>query len=134
MKKRKTFSKVFIEKLLISVPIILIIIFISCIALHQYSESVLRETIDYGTSSGFFKFLEDEKESTFAENYNFLKFRINLNMESMLARFPGIKGYMYVNDSDSILIMDTSPAWSLMQTIRDENYELHKRNVYICDY
>ena len=59
MKKRKTFSKVFIEKLLISVPIILIIIFISCIALHQYSESVLRETIDYGTSLGFFKFLED---------------------------------------------------------------------------
>lgn len=134
MKKRKTFSKVFIEKLLISVPIILIIIFISCIALHQYSESVLRETIDYGTSSGFFKYLENEKESTFAENYNFLKFRINLNLETMLARFPGIKGYMYVNDSDSILIMDTSPAWSLMQTIRDENYELQKRNVYICDY
>lgn len=134
MKKRKTFLKVFTGKLLISVPIILIIIFISCFALNQYSESVLRENMDYIAEPTLSRFLQSEKESTFAENNNFLKFRINLALESTLAQFPGMKGYMYVNDSDNNLIMDTSPAWTLMQTIRDENYELLKRNVYICDY
>ena len=134
MKKRKTFSKVFIGKILISVPIILIIILISFYALNQYSESVLKEAMDYCAEPSLEKFLQSEKDSTLSENYNFLKFRINLSLESTLAQFPGLKGYMYVNDSDSILIMDTSPAWSLMQTIRDENYELQKRNVYICDY
>ena len=134
MKKRKTFSKVFIGKILISVPIILIIILISFYALNQYSESVLKDAMDYCTEPTLSKFLQSEKDSTLSENYNFLKFRINLSLESTLAQFPGLKGYMYVNDSDSILIMDTSPAWSLMQTIRDENYELQKRNVYICDY
>ena len=134
MKKRKTFSKVFIGKILISVPIILIIIFISCIALNRYSESVLLEAMDYCTEPSLEKFLQSEKDSTLSENCNYLKFRINLCLEVTLAQFPGLKGYMYVNDSDSILIMDTSPAWSLMQTIRDENYELQKRNVYICDY
>ena len=134
MKKRKTFLKVFTGKLLISVPIILIIIFISCFALNQYSESVLRKNMDYIAEPTLSRFLQSEKESTFAENNNFLKFRINLALESTLAQFPGMKGYMYVNDSDNNLIMDTSPAWTLMQTIRDENYELLKRNVYICDY
>ena len=134
MKKRKTFSKVFIGKILISVPIILIIILISFYALNQYSESVLKDAMDYCAEPSLEKFLQSEKDSTLSENYNFLKFRINLSLESTLAQFPGLKGYMYVNDSDSILIMDTSPAWSLMQTIRDENYELQKRNVYICDY
>ncbi len=134
MKKRKTFLKVFIGKLLISVPIMLIIIIISSCALNRYSESVLLEAMDYCAEPSFEKFLQSEKDSTISDNYNFLKFRINLCLESALAQFPGLKGYMYVNDSDSILIMDTSPAWSLMQTIRDENYELQKRNVYICDY
>lgn len=134
MKKRKTFSKVFIGKILISVPIILIIILISFYALNQYSESVLKDAMDYCAEPSLEKFLQSEKDSTLSENYNYLKFRINLSLESTLAQFPGLKGYMYVNDSDSILIMDTSPAWSLMQTIRDENYELQKRNVYICDY
>ena len=134
MKKRKTFSKVFIGKILISVPIILIIIFISFYALNQYSESVLKDAMDYCAEPSLEKFLQSEKDSTLSENYNYLKFRINLSLESTLAQFPGLKGYMYVNGSDSILIMDTSPAWSLMQTIRDENYELQKRNVYICDY
>ena len=90
--------------------------------------------MDYCAEPSFEKFLQSEKDSTLSDNYNYLKFRINLCLESALAQFPGLKGYMYVNDSDSILIMDTSPAWSLMQTIRDENYELQKRNVYICDY
>ena len=134
MKKRKTFLKVFIGKLLISVPIMLIIIIISSCALNRYSESVLLEAMDYCTEPSLEKFLQSEKDSTLSENCNYLKFRINLCLESALAQFPGLKGYMYVNDSDSILIMDTSPAWSLMQTIRDENYELQKRNVYICDY
>ena len=107
MKKRKTFLKVFTGKLLISVPIILIIIFISCFALNQYSESVLRKNMDYIAEPTLSRFLQSEKESTFAENNNFLKFRINLALESTLAQFPGMKGYMYVNDSDNNLIMDT---------------------------
>jgi signal transduction histidine kinase len=134
MKKRKTFLKVFIGKLLISVPIMLIITIISSCALNHYSESVLLEAMDYCAEPSLEKFLQSEKDSTLSENCNYLKFRINLCLESALAQFPGLKGYMYVNDSDSILIMDTSPAWSLMQSIRDENYELQKRNVYICDY
>lgn len=134
MKKRKTFLKVFIGKLLISLPIMLIIIIISSCALNRYSESVLLKAMDYCAEPTLEKYLQSEKNSTLAENYNFIKFRTNLCLESTLAQFPGLKGYMYVNDSESVLIMDTSPAWSLIQTIRDENYKLQKRNVYICDY
>ena len=68
MKKRKTFSKVFIGKILISVPIILIIILISFYALNQYSESVLKEAMDYCAEPSLEKFLQSEKDSTLSEN------------------------------------------------------------------
>ena len=134
MNKRKTFSKVLLEKILISIPIILFIIVISFYILNQYSKSILTEVMSYASKPYVDKFLNTEKDSTFEDNYNFLKFRTNLNLESTLSRYPGIKAYMCITDSDGNIIMDTSPAWGLIYSVRDENMEVVDRKVYICDY
>ncbi|MCR4649541.1 MAG: HAMP domain-containing histidine kinase [Lachnospiraceae bacterium] len=134
MKKRKTFLKVFSEKILISIPIILIIIIITFTALNQYSKYKVSEVMNYYSKPFITKLLQDKKEVPLEENFNFYKFRVVLNYESLLSQFPGLKSYIYVTDSDGNMIMDSSPAWSFLHTVRDENNELMERNVYLCDY
>ena len=134
MKKRKTFSKVFSEKLLISIPITLLLIVITVYTLHNYSKYVLTETMSTATRRYVDKILEQEKESSFEENLNYIKFFNNLNLETTLSSFPGIKAYMYITDSDGNIVMDSSPAWGFLHPIIDENMTILKRDVYICDY
>jgi signal transduction histidine kinase len=134
MKKRKTFSKVLSEKLLISIPIILILLVITVYVLHNYSKYVLTETMSTARHRYIDKILEQEKDSSFEENLNYIKFFNNLNLETTLSSFPGIKAYMYITDSDGNIVMDSSPAWGFLHPVRDEDMTILKRDVYICDY
>ncbi|MBO4347304.1 MAG: HAMP domain-containing histidine kinase [Lachnospiraceae bacterium] len=134
MNKRKTFSKVFTGKLLISIPLILFIILITIYVLSQYSKSILSETLAYSTRNYVDKVLDSQQDKTFEENYNYLKFRTNLIFETTVCRFPGLKAYMYVTDPDGKTVIDTSPAWSLLVSIRDEDMNVVDRKVYLCDY
>ena len=134
MNKRKTFSRVFYEKLLISVPLILIIILSTIFVLKQYSKSIVAEAANLAPKHYIDKMLDAQKARTFEENYNFIKFRTNLTFETIVSRYPGIKAYIYITDPDGNVVMDSSPAWGYLSSVRDENMDLIDRYVYICDY
>ena len=139
MKKRKKYYKVFLTKLLISLPFLLLAVLLTFISLKQFSYNLLnKRMLEYSYANVKFpyasnKFYETLKEKNFEDAKPFLNFNTRLRASVLQASIPGITTSYRWLDKDGNEVLNAQEALVLLYSIRDEKYETIEQDYYICD-
>ena len=132
MKKRKKYYQVFLSKLLISVPFLVIAVLLTIFTLKQFSYSLLNKRILENTSANE-RFHEVLSEKNFEEAKSFLNFNTRLRASVLQASMPGITTSFRWLDEDGNEVLNAQEALVLLYSIKDENYEVLEQDYCICN-